>query len=133
MSSTDLVERAGGEAALRSLLEDFYARVFDDAMFGFFFRSASRERLVQKELELALQQLGADVEYTGRPLRAAHAVHRIFGGQFNRRLQILRETMADHGLPQDVQERWIEENLALRASITDNAAGECRPPEGDGA
>ena len=130
MSANDMVERAGGEPALRRLIEDFYDRVFGDTMIGFFFRSASRTRLVEKELELALKQLGADVDYTGRPLGAAHEPHRIFGGQFDRRLQILRETMADHALPPDVQERWIAENLALRPTITENAAGECRPTEG---
>lgn len=119
--------QAGGEAALRALIVDFYERVLADAMIGFHFRNADPERLVQKELELALQLLGAPVRYSGKPLREAHAPHPIFGGQFMRRLQILKDCMEDHGLPQAVREAWEQHTLELRPLITDNATTECRP------
>jgi len=122
-----LYELAGGEATLRAVLEDFYERVFADVMIGFFFRDADRGRLVQKELELALGLLGADCAYTGQPLPEAHARHRIMGGQFDRRLQILRETMADHGLPEEVQAAWVRHTESLRAQVTRDASGDCRP------
>jgi len=128
METNDLHVRAGGPEKLRALLEDFYDRVFADAMIGFFFQGKDKARLVEKELELALGFLGADVPYTGRPIREAHAAHRIMGGQFGRRLQILKETMADHGLPEDVQRAWVEHTEALRSLVTRDAAGECRPP-----
>ena len=123
----DLVALAGGSERLRAVLVDFYERVFDDAMIGFFFKGKDKQRLIQKELELALQFLGADVEYTGRPIREAHAAHRIMGGQYGRRLQILKESMADHDLPGVVQDAWVQHTEALRSHVTRNAAGECRP------
>jgi len=128
--STDvpLHVQAGGEPALRAVLEDFYDRVFADVMIGFLFRGKDRERLVQKELELALELLGAPVEYTGLPLREVHARHRIFGGQFSRRLQLLKETLADHGVPEPVREAWIRHTLELRPLVTSDAPDECRPP-----
>ena len=104
-------------------------RVFADVMIGFFFRDADRAHLVEKELELALGLLGSDRPYTGRPLPEAHARHRIMGGQFDRRLQILRETMADHGLPDEVRAAWVRHTLALRPQVTRDAAGECRPAD----
>jgi len=124
---TPLHELAGGEAVLRPLLEDFYDRVFDDVMIGFFFKGKDKVHLVQMELELALHLLGSDVEYTGRPLPSAHAPHPILGGQFDRRTQILRETMADHDLPAEVQAAWIEHTERLRSQITGDAKGECKP------
>ncbi len=133
MSSGDraLYERAGGAEKLRAVLVDFYDRVFDDVMIGFFFRGADKQRLVEKELEFALRLLGADVEYTGKPLPAAHAKHHIMGGQFNRRLQILRETLADHDVPEDVRAAWIRHTEELRGQVTRDATGECRPPQGE--
>jgi hemoglobin len=125
----DLLALAGGVPALRAVIEDFYARVFADAMIGFFFRSADRARLVEKELELALALLGADVPYTGRPLREVHARHPIQGGHFDRRLQILRETLADHRLPRAVCEAWVRHTERLRPEITADRPGECRPPQ----
>lgn len=124
-SSQPLFELAGGEPRLREVIEDFYGRVFDDVMIGFFFKGKDRAHLVQLELEFALRFLGADVAYTGRPLPEAHASHRIMGGQFNRRLQILRETLAHHKLPSAVVECWIEHTQSLRHQITPDAAGEC--------
>ena len=119
-----LFERIGGDR-LRAVITDFYARVFDDVMIGFMFAGKDRERLIDKEWELVAALLGAGVKYTGRPMRAAHAQHTIFGGQFERRLQILRETLRDHAVDPDVQQAWIDHQLALRHQITRDRGSEC--------
>lgn len=118
---------AGGEAVLRRVIEDFYDRVFPDAMIGFFFKGLDKANLVQLELEFAMGFLGAGTTYSGRPIREAHAKHPIMGGQFNRRLQILKETLADHQLPEAVQACWIEHTLSLRGEITPDVDGQCLP------
>ena len=121
--------RAGGEPVLRAVVEEFYERVFEDVMIGFFFRQADRARLIEKELELALELLGAPTRYSGRELAAAHRPHRIMGGQFDRRRQILIETMAAHDLPEDVRAAWIAHTDAQRKLVTRDSRGECRPVE----
>ncbi len=115
-----------GEAKLRAVITDFYARVFDDVMIGFLFQGKDRQRLIDKEWELAAALLGAPVKYTGRPRPAAHAQHTIFGGHFERRLQLLRETMRDHGVDPEVQRVWIDHTLALRPQITRDKGSECK-------
>lgn len=115
-----------GEAALRAVIVDFYARVFDDVMIGFMFHGKDRQRLVDREYEFTAHLLGAGVRYTGRPMREAHASTPIFGGHFARRLQLLRETMRDHAVDLDVQQVWIDHTLALRAQITSDPGSECK-------
>ena len=66
------------------------------------------------------------MKYTGRPMRTAHARSPIFGGRFERRLQILRETMRDHGVDDEVQRVWLEHSYALRAQITSDKGSECK-------
>jgi len=117
--------RAGGPEKLRALLEDFYERVFADPMIGFLFRGKDRARLIEKELELVLATMGADVAYTGKSMRAAHGKLRIFGGHFERRQQILRETCDAHGLPADVRDLWLAHNESLRSQVTTFEGGEC--------
>ena len=79
------------------------------------------------EWQLAASILGApDVKYTGKPIRTAHAQTPIFGGHFERRLQILRETMRDHGVDPDVQRVWIEHTQALRSQVTSDKGSECK-------
>jgi hemoglobin len=123
-----LFDRIGAEA-LRAVLTDFYGRVFGDVMIGFMFQGKDRRHLIDREYELTAALLGAPgVTYTGRPMRAAHAQHTIFGGQFERRLQILRETLRDHAVDPDVQQAWIDHQLALRGQITRDQGSECKDP-----
>lgn len=126
MKSSELFDRIGAEP-LRAVIRDFYDRVFADVMIGFMFRGKDRVHLVDREYELAAAVLGAPgVTYTGRPMRVAHASHTIFGGHFERRLQIMRETMADHAVDPEVQRAWIEHQQALRGQITRDKGSECK-------
>jgi len=128
VAETTLFEELGGEPVLRGIIARFVDRMFDDAMIGFFFKKADRQRVKEKEYELAAGHLGGRVEYTGRPLRAVHAVHPIMGGQFARRLALLRQTLEEAGAPAHVVEHWVAHTESLRAQITRDASGECVGP-----
>jgi hemoglobin len=123
--ATTLFEDLGGEAALRPIIDRFVDRVFDDVMIGFFFRAARRERIKQKEFEFAAQHLGAGITYTGRPLDEAHRAHPIMGGQFARRLMILKETLEAAGAPEHVKQHWLAHTESLRPLITADVGREC--------
>lgn len=123
----NLFDLAGGEPGLRRVVDRFVDRVFDDVMIGYLFRAADRARVKQKEFEHAAELLGGPVSYTGRPLASAHAPHRIRGGQFMRRIQILRETMRELDVPSAVADAIIDNNLSLREHITTDEDGVCEP------
>ena len=125
-----LFDELGGEEALRRIIDRFVDKVFDDPMIGFFFRNASRQRVKEKEYEFAARHLGANVPYTGRPLRDAHAAHPIMGGQFNRRLQILKDTLAEMHVPDTVRAHFIDHTEKLRAQITGDIGNACDPVRG---
>ena len=112
-----LFEKAGGEAALRRILGDFYDRVFADVMIGFFFRDQDQARLVELEYQLTAKTLGADVEYRGRSIRQAHGNHAIMKGQFLRRNRILEETLDAHDVDPAVRAAWLEHSRALEAAV----------------
>ena len=122
-----LYELVGGEAKLRLIISTFIDRVFDDPMIGFFFRSADRSRLKELEFQLTAAFLGADIEYQGRPLGEAHAGLPIMGGQFARRLQILRKTLEDYRVPDKIREAWIAHTESLRPLITQDSGSDCDP------
>jgi hemoglobin len=119
-----LYDDLGGEPALRRIVDRFVERLFSDPMIGFFFARANKARIIEKEFEFAAEHLGGGVEYTGRPLVAAHAAHQIFDGQFLRRLQILRETLDEFGVPEAVRVHWLEHTLAQRSALVQ---GPCNP------
>ena len=124
-----------GAAKLRAVVTAFYDRVFGDVMIGFMFEGKDRQRLIDKEYELVAALLGAGVKYTGRPMRTAHAAHTIFGGHFERRMQLLRNTFAAEAVPPDVAKAWLDHSEALRSQVTRDQGSECAttassaPPE----
>ena len=118
-------EQLGGEPALRAIIDDFVARTTNDVMIGFLFARVDRKRLAQLEYEHAAEHLGAGVAYTGRPLRNAHAAHRIMGGHFARRRELLRQTLVAHHANDEVITRWLAHVDSLRAEITPDATSEC--------
>lgn len=119
-------EELGGEPALRAIVDDFVDRCFDDMMIGFLFQRADRDRIKRFEYEHAAEHLGAGTRYEGRPLGEAHGPHRIFGGQFARRRQILIETLRDHGVPGSVIDAWVAHQDTLRPLITKDEGSECQ-------
>lgn len=125
MTATSTLYDRIGEEALRAVIIDFYRRVFDDVMIGFLFIGKDRRRLIEKEFEFTASFLGGDVRYTGRPMQKAHARVPIMGGHFDRRLQILKETLEAHGVDPEVRDTWVKHTLALRAQVTSDPLTQC--------
>lgn len=119
-----LYDRIGGEA-LRAVIEDFYDRITGDVMIGFLFAGKDKQRLIDREWEFTASFLGADVRYTGRPMRQAHAASPILGGHFERRFKILEETLADHDVDPEVREAWLRHTRSLRPQVTADRGSEC--------
>lgn len=119
--------RAGGEPAVRAIVERFVDRMAADFVIGFFFAKADLNRVKLHEYEHAARALGAGTTYTGRPIVAVHRALRINAGQFRRRLALLRAELEAAGVPPDVQELWVAEQLELQEAMTDGL--DCTPGE----
>jgi hemoglobin len=122
--------RLGGAPALRDIIDAFVDLCFDDMMIGYLFRRASRERVKRFEFEHAAEHLGAGIVYEGRPLDTAHRAHRIMGGQFDRRMTILREVLEEKGAPEDIRAAWLAYHESLRDQVTTDPRGMCTAVSG---
>jgi hemoglobin len=126
------METLGGEPVLRAIIEDFYGRVFDDVMIGFMFKGRDRARLIELEVQFTARALGENVAYEGRGMRHAHASLPILIGHFQRRYQILVETLADHHVHPDVRDAWLGHSRALQRAILqpERRGIDCQMPVG---
>ena len=86
-------------------------------MIGFMFKGRDRARLVELEVQFTARAMGENVAYEGRGMRHAHASLPILIGHFQRRYQILVETLDDHGVEPDVRDAWLGHSRALQRAI----------------
>jgi hemoglobin len=118
-------QRLGGQEQVASIVSAFIDRVVADMMIGYLFRQVDLVELKARETSLAAVHLGGAGPYTGRPLGEAHQRHHILSAQFDRRIVILRETLALFNVPDDIRERWLDHNRSLRGSIIRNESDSC--------
>ncbi|MFM2162076.1 MAG: hypothetical protein RLZZ383_1588 [Pseudomonadota bacterium] len=119
------LEQLGGEAGVRAHVTAFVARVVADPIIGFWFAGRDIERIVRHESEHALLLWGADVDYTGRPLGAAHKPLGIHAGHFRRRLAILRTVLQERGVEDELVARWVRHDERMMGAIVGNPAEDC--------
>lgn len=112
-------------ALIRAVSDELVARMSRDLMIGFFFAKVDLARLAELEYQHAARTLGFEVPYEGRPLEAAHFPRRIFGGQFDRRMVILRELLAKHAVPTSLADAWLTHAEAQRDRIVARGAPDC--------
>lgn len=123
-------ERVGGEPVVRAIIDRFVDRLFADMIVGFFFNGKDAARVKAHEYEHAARSLGAPIPYTGRPIAPLHRPLRINGGQFRRRLALLKQEIERAGVGGDIVERWLDEQRRMRAQITDGT--DCTPEPRNG-
>ena len=120
------VERIGGEAQLATILDDFVDRMASDFIIGWLFEGRDLSRIKTHELGFARAHLGGGGRYDGRPLGAVHQRLPINRGMFQRRLALLTTVLRDHGVGEDVIERWLAHDRKLEPVVTDGT--DCAPP-----
>ncbi|MCO4761981.1 MAG: group 1 truncated hemoglobin [Myxococcales bacterium] len=124
MSTPSDFERVG-EARLRQIIDEFVAEMVGDTMIGYFFATTDTAKLAQHEYQFTARALGAQLAYEGKPIRRAHAGHRIMGGQFARRAWILRQTFERHGVDADIVGRLMAHIEKLRPLVTAQPGSSC--------
>lgn len=93
-----LFEKIGGEGAVQSMVEQFYARVLSDPTLAEHFMHVPMEKLRNMQIEFFSVALGGPVRYTGRPVIHAHQNARITLADFQRFVQHLFDTLSNFPL-----------------------------------
>lgn len=119
----ELYQRLGStpearEQKLEAILQDFYKRMSTDIMLDFFFMGKDVPAIATKQKEFLLRAFGARPTYSGKaPADAHHSLPPIHEGMFNRRLQLLEETLRSYGLSAEDIRTWVSFENAFRDGI----------------
>lgn len=89
-------EKCGGFAVVSRIVLDLYDRMLDDELIGPFFEDVDLPRIVDHQTKFLAMLLGGPASYTDEQIGRLHS-HLVIGhAQFDRMLEILRETLRDH-------------------------------------
>lgn len=119
-------EQMGGAETVNAVITDFVNRNFGDFIIGYLFEGRDKARIIRHESAYAAAHLGGPKAYQGKPIASTHRPLRINSGHFRRRLAILRTTLRDHGVNEDIIARWIAREEKLESVVTDGT--HCGPP-----
>lgn len=106
-----------GEDSIRRALTNFYVKVFDDPMIGFFFFNHDRDHITSQQIDFVSGMLGGPRRYRGKPLPVAHYPLAIRPPHFARRQILLRETLSEVGVPSELIDQWLALEDELRPFI----------------
>jgi truncated hemoglobin YjbI len=113
-----LFQEIGSEAKLFSLLHEFYQRLSQDLMIGFFFANKDLVLISQKQAEFMLRAMGARPSYSGKaPAEAHRALPPLLAGHFDRRVHLLKGFLEEKGLSNRSVQAWIQFEEAFRPMI----------------
>lgn len=117
-----IYEKIGQEEGLGRIVSDFYQRMSQDVVIGFFFMERDLEHIAEMQKQFLMKAMGASPVYRGRlPAHAHEKLPPILKGHFDRRLILLEQTLRDHGLAEDDIKVWVEFENAFRSVVEKSA------------
>ena len=102
---------------LSAILEDFYARVFQDARLSPFFHGVTRQRVVEKQYSFMHQLFTGEPVYFGDRPRNAHHWMVISDELFDYREDLLADCLRRAGLPEHLVRRWRAVDERFRKQV----------------
>jgi len=109
-------------ARVRAVLEDFYARVYQDPLLSPFFTGVTQSRSIDKQYSFLRQLMTGERVYFGDRPRNAHHWMVISDELFDYRQALMQERLEAHGLTDAQVARWTRLESHYRGDIVKAAA-----------
>ena len=114
-------ERAGGGAAIRSVVDRFYELVLGDERLAPYFTDTDVPRLKRHQVLLVSQVMGGPAAYDGRDLREAHAGMAIDAEAFDLVAAYLTQALSEAGVDDDIIGRVGATLAAVQDDVVETA------------
>ncbi|WP_235840026.1 2Fe-2S iron-sulfur cluster-binding protein [Derxia lacustris] len=111
-----------GGRVVRAVLEDFYDRVYADALLAPFFHKFTRQRLVEKQYSFLHELITGERVYFGNRPRNSHHWMVISDELFDHREALMLAVLREHGLSEALVQRWHAIENHYRGEIVKPAA-----------
>jgi len=102
-----LFQKYGGFSKVSRIVLDLYNRLLDDDDLGPFFEDVDMSRIVDHQTKFIASLLGGPASYTDDQISRMHRHLTINSSHFDALIEILSETLADHGVEKEDVETII--------------------------
>jgi len=112
-----LFDAIGGLPTLQHVHKIFYDKVYAHPWLGKFFEDHSQEAIETRQTQFMAEKMGSSKPYLGKEMKMAHRAMYITPDLFEIRRELLRESIKEGGVPDELAERWLKIDSAFYRQI----------------
>ena len=112
-----LYDAVGGLPTLQKVHKIFYDKVYAHPWLGKFFEGHNQEAIETRQTQFIAEKMGAEKPYLGKDMKMAHRQMYITKELFELRHELLRESIKEGGVPDELAERWLRIDSAFSRQI----------------
>ena len=121
-----LFEQIGGRPTLERVHKIFYDKFYAHPWLKHFFRDIKQEDIEKQSTDFMTSCMGGGKIYSGRLPANAHKHLYITKEIFEIRHNMLRDSIREFGLAEDLMERWLRIDRAFEKSTVKTDVGQCQ-------
>lgn len=112
-----LFDAVGGLPTLQKVHKIFYDKLYAHPWLGKFFADHNQEAIETRQTQFMAEKMGSDKPYYGKDMKMAHRQMYITQELFELRHEILRQSLREASVPDELAERWLKIDSAFRRQI----------------
>jgi len=124
MKKQTMFDAVGGLSVMDRVHTHFYDKVYAHPWLGQFFTGHHQAAIELRQTQFMAEKMGADSIYPGRDLPLAHRRMYITQELLELRQGLLRESLEEEGLAEDLIRRWLKIDRAFWGKIQNHSLQE---------
>ena len=112
-----LFDAVGGLPMLEKVHKIFYDKIYAHPWLGKFFEGHDQKAIELRQTQFMGEKFGGDINYPGMELELAHRRMYITPELFKLRQSILRESLEEAGVAEELIKRWLKIDSAFMGHI----------------
>ena len=114
-----LYERLGGNAKMTAVVGETIDRVAADPRMNQSFNKVNLKRVKLLLVEQVCSLAGGGCTYTGDSMKEVHAGHKISNAEFYQLVEVLRDSMRNHGIPLGARNELLQILAPMKRDVVE--------------
>lgn len=124
-NANTLFHKLGGKNTLQKVHKIFYDKIYADPWIGKFFLHIDQKIIEDQQTDFMMQAMGGPAEYAGALPHAAHKHMLITEDLFQYRQELLRASIKEAMIPENLAEEWLKIDAAFKKGIVKKSINDC--------